>query len=212
MIMDLIFFGMQGSGKGTLGKAVAEKYGLEIFETGAELRKLAQEDSELGRKIKKIIDAGELVSDEVIMEIVENFINNLEAGKAALFDGIPRKIEQAKLLNTLLKKHDRKFAGVLLEISEETALRRLTTRRICKNCKEVYPANYENDKCKCGGELITRSDDVPESIKKRIETFKEKTVPAMTLYKDHFLTIDGEPQIEEVQKSALKALDTMLQA
>lgn len=212
MIMDLIFFGMQGSGKGTLGKAVAEKYGLEIFETGAELRKLAQEDSELGRKIKKIIDAGELVSDEIIMEIVENFINNLESGKAALFDGIPRKIEQAKLLNTLLKKHDRKFAGVLLEISEETALRRLTTRRICKNCKEVYPANYENDKCKCGGELITRSDDVPESIKKRIETFKEKTVPAMALYKDHFLTIDGEPQIEEVQKSALKALDTMLQA
>lgn len=203
---------MQGSGKGTLGKAVAEKYGLEIFETGAELRKLAQKDSELGRKIKKIIDAGELVSDEVIMEIVENFINNLEAGKATLFDGIPRKIEQAKLLNTLLKKHDRKFAGVLLEISEETALRRLTTRRICKNCKEVYPANYENNKCKCGGELITRSDDVPESIKKRIETFKEKTVPTMTLYKDHFLTIDGEPQIEEVQKSALKALDTMLQA
>ncbi|MBD3360875.1 adenylate kinase [Candidatus Peregrinibacteria bacterium] len=209
--MDLIFFGMQGAGKGTIGEAVAERYGHKIFETGAELRRLAQEDSELGRKVKSIIDKGKLVPNKVVMEIVEDFMNKLSPDKEVLFDGIPRSVKQAKTLNSLLDKHDRDYIAVLIKIVEETALKRLTTRRICKNCKEVYPADYKKETCeKCGGELITRADDNVEAIQTRIDAYKKETLPAIELYKDKLITIDGEPSIEEVKKLAFEVLDPIL--
>lgn len=216
--MDLIFFGMQGAGKGTLGKSIAKKYKLQIFETGSELRKLAKEDSILGKKIKSIIEAGHLVSNDVVMEIVENFMNNLPEGVNVLFDGIPRKTEQAESLNTLLDKHNRIYKGVLIEIARETALKRLTTRRICQKCKHVYPANYTGDKCEvvtsegqaCEGELITRADDNVEAINTRLEAFEKETVPAIEMYQEKLIKIDGEPTINEVEKLALDALDPIM--
>ncbi|MFA6992329.1 MAG: nucleoside monophosphate kinase [Candidatus Gracilibacteria bacterium] len=208
--MDLIFFGMQGSGKGTLGKFIAAKYGMDIFEMGGELRKLSAEESELGKKVKSIIEAGHLVSDDVVMEIVEDFMNKLPTGKNILFDGIPRKPEQAKLLNSILDKHGRTYKAVLLDIAQETAMKRLTTRRICKNCKAVYPVFYTKPTCeKCNGELVTRSDDNPDAIKTRLDAFSKETVPSMALYTE-LIKIDGEPAIEEVQKLAEQTLDPIL--
>lgn len=209
--MDLIFFGMQGAGKGTLGKAVAEKYQMDFFETGAELRKLSQENSELGQKVKSIIEAGHLVSNEVVMEIVENFMKNITPGKSVLFDGIPRQIEQAQSLNDLLNNHNRTYRAVLIDINKETALRRLTTRRICQNCKTVYPATFTQDKCeKCGGELVTRKDDNPEAIQTRLDAFERETIPAIEMYKEKLIKIDGEPTIEKVQELAFAALDPVM--
>ncbi len=208
--MDLIFFGMQGSGKGTLGKEVAEKYGMNLFETGAELRRLSSEDSELGREVKSIIEAGKLVSNEVVMKIVENFLKTTTANSPILFDGIPRKVEQAQSLNALLEENNRTYRALLLEIKESTALYRLTTRRICKDCKTVYPVFFEEDNCECGGELITRADDNPEAIETRLKAFKEETVPAIDLYKDGLITIDGEPRIEEVKEETFKVLDAIM--
>jgi len=205
--MDLIFFGMQGSGKGTLGKAIAERFDLEIFETGGELRKLSKEDSDLARKVKSIIESGNLVPNEVVMEIVENFMAKLKPGQAILFDGIPRKVEQAESLNALLAKHDRSYRAVILEIEKSTALKRLTTRRICQNDKSVYPSDYKNDTCeKCGGELVTRADDNPEAIETRLNLFFEETVPAINLYQDQLIKINGEAGIEEVREEAIKLL------
>jgi adenylate kinase len=208
--MDFIFFGMQGAGKGTLGKQVAAKYGMKVFETGGELRRLAQEDSKLGRKVKSIIEAGHLVPNEVVMEIVENFMNNLPEGTDVVFDGIPRKVEQAESLNALLDKHNRTYKAVLIEIQKDTALKRLTTRRICKTCKAVYPATYEGEKCECGGELITRADDNAQAIETRIDAYIKETVPAIEMYSDKMIKIDGEPTIEEVEKLAYKALDPIM--
>ena len=208
--MDLIFFGMQGAGKGTLGKAVAEKYNLQFFETGGELRRLSQEDSELGRKIKSIIEAGHLVSNEVVMEIVENFVNHIPQGTSVLFDGIPRSVEQANSLNTLLDKHGRQYTGVLIEISRETALARLTTRRVCAQCKKVYPATYTDANCECGGELVTRKDDNPEAIETRLQAFQDETVPAIELYADKMIRLDGEPAIDEVKESAFAEIDKIM--
>ncbi len=208
--MDLIFFGMQGSGKGTLGKAVAERYGMQIFETGSELRKLSHEDSELGKKVKSIVEAGNLVPNEVVMEIVEDFMNKSGNGNPILFDGIPRKVTQAKSLNEVLDRHNREYKAVLLELSEESALKRLTTRRICKSCKAVYPAAYTEKKCECGDELITRSDDNPEAIRTRLKNFSEETVPAIEMYKDKLITIDGEPTIDEVRENTFEILDKIM--
>jgi adenylate kinase len=208
--MDIILFGMQGAGKGTVGKAIAEKYKLQIFETGGALRALSQEDSELARKVKSIIEAGHLVPNEVVMEIVENFISKLPAGTNVLFDGIPRKVEQAESLNALLKKNGRTYRAVILDIKEESALKRLTTRRLCKVCKTIFPITYTADKCTCGGKLITRSDDNPEAIQTRLKAYRDETVPAIALYQDGMIKIDGEPSIEEVEKLAFEALDKVL--
>lgn len=181
--MDLIFFGMQGSGKGTLGPAVAEKFGLKIFETGKELRSLATQDSPLAKKVKAIMDAGQLVSNEVVMEIVENFLDNLEPGTDVLFDGIPRKVVQAESLNALLDKHGRNYKAVLLKIGEDTAYKRLAIRQ--------------------------RSDDAPEIIEKRIALYREETLPALETYKDNLVEIDGEPPIEQVRELAFEKLNPL---
>ncbi len=216
--MDLILFGMQGAGKGTIGKAIATRYNLQIFETGGALRTLSQEDSELARKVKAIIEAGHLVPNEVVMEIVENFLNKLPPNTNVLFDGIPRKVEQANSLNALLDKNGRIYKGLLLDINETTALKRLTTRRICKACKTVYPVDFTGEKCTatlpndstCGGELITRSDDNPEAIQTRLKAFRDETLPALELYQDNLIKINGEAGIAEVEKLAIEALDKIL--
>jgi len=216
--MDLILFGMQGAGKGTLSKQLAERYNMKIFETGGELRRLAQEDSELGKKIKSIIEAGHLVSNEVVMEIVENFMKNLNEDTQVIFDGIPRSPEQAKSLNALLDNHNRNYKAVLIEIKKETALSRLTTRRLCKKCKTVYPSTYNEETCtstlpdssKCDGELITRKDDTPDAIKTRLQAFEDSTVPAIEIYSDKLIKINGEPTIDEVAKTAFSTLNSLL--
>lgn len=206
-------FGIQGSGKGTQSKILKDYYDMAYFETGAELRKLAQEDSELGKKVKSIIEAGHLVDNDVVMEIVENFMKSVPEGKGVIFDGIPRKMEQKETLDTLLNEHGREFKVVILDLSEEQALDRLTKRRICSKCKEVYPAKYDKDECeKCGGELITRTDDNAESIKVRLQAFTDETMPVVNKYDDEgkLIHVDGSGSIEEVDALLKETLDPIL--
>lgn len=208
--MDIVLFGIQGSGKGTLGKAVAQKYGLEIFETGGELRKLSQENSELGRKVKSIVEAGHLVPNEVVMDIIENFMKKLPAGKNVLFDGIPRKMEQARTFDALMKKYNRDVLCILVEVPEDVVMKRLMKRRICENCKSVYPAAYTKETCeKCGGKLVMRTDDNPESIKTRIKAYYDETMPVINHYKemDRMLAMNGDLSIPDAEKEIFKLLD-----
>ncbi len=211
--MDLVLFGIQGSGKGTLGKALADAFELEIFETGAELRKLSKLDTELARKVKSIIEAGHLVPNTVVMDIIANFMAQLPSGKNVLFDGIPRNLEQAETFDTLLKKLNRSFIGLLLDLNQELALQRLGTRRLCLNCKTVYPAAYIKNTCeKCGGALGTRSDDNPESIAVRIKAFFNETTPVLDRYKkaEKMIVIDASKSIDEVKNDAIKSLQDKL--
>lgn len=208
--MDLIFFGMQGSGKGTQARITEERYNMSIFETGAQLRKLANEDSELGKKVKEIIESGNLVPNDIVMEIVGDFFYKLPHGKQVIFDGIPRKMIQAETLEILLNENNREYMGVNLKISKDVAMERLTKRRICEDCKTVYPANYEKDSCeKCGGKLITRSDDNPEVIEKRINVFLEETMPVIEKFENDgkLININAEQDIEAVAKEFFEKLD-----
>ncbi len=211
--MDLVLFGMQGSGKGTQGKLIAERHNLKTFETGAELRKLAQEDSPLGKKVKSIIETGRLVENEVVMEIIENFMKSIEKDDFVLFDGLPRKMEQAETFDALMKKLGRVFTGVLIEISEEVAMKRLTTRRICEKCKEVFPATHKENTCtKCGGGLITRNDDNVEAITVRLQAYRNETLPVIQKYEREgkMIKINGEQTIENVDKDFETALKNIL--
>lgn len=208
--IDLVLFGMQGSGKGTQGKFLAKKFHVSLFETGAELRKLAKEKSALGGKIKTLIEKGHLVPNEVVMEMIENFLQKNPQGQGVIFDGIPRKKEQAESFNTLMKKLHRNFLGIFIEISEKEAMKRLGGRRICEQCHTVYPAWYKKTQCeKCEGKLITRTDDTMKSIKNRIEAYKKETLPVIDEYyaQGKLIKINGEQSIEGVQKEISLKLD-----
>lgn len=199
--MDLILFGIQGSGKGTQSERIAAEWNLEVFETGGQLRRLASENNELGLKVKSIIESGRLVPTEVVMEIIADFLHHLPTGKSALFDGIPRSKDQKEQFDALMIKEGRLFKGLLIELSEEEAVKRLTTRRMCPSCKTIFPANYTATTCnKEGSTLITRQDDTPEAIRVRLDTFKEKTLPVIEAYKieGKMLIVNGEKSIDEV--------------
>jgi len=191
--MDLVLFGRQGSGKGTQAAIFAERYGLTPFVTGNELRKLAKGETELGKKIKSIIEAGHLVPNEVVMEIIEHFMNQLEPGAKVLFDGIPRQAEQARTFNDLMEKCGRNFTCLYLDISNETAYERIAMR----------------------AEQEGRADDSNlEVIKTRLETYENETVPVIESYRaaGKMINVDGEPAISEVTEMAILELDKIFLA
>lgn len=206
--MDIILFGMQGSGKGTQGKILAERYGLKIFEMGGALRALIASGNELGNMIKDTVESGNLVNDEIIMKVVEQFLEGEAKGENVLFDGIPRTMNQAEKLLALLGEHERDAFALEIKISKREAIERLTKRRICVNCKEVYPAFYKGDSCsECGGDLVTRSDDSNlESINQRLQNFTAETMPVIEHFykRDRLIEVDGEQDIPDVTEEMIE--------
>lgn len=205
--MDIILFGMQGSGKGTQGKILAERYGLTVFEMGGALRTMIASKSELGNLIKDTVESGNLVSDEIIMRVVEKFLEGEAKEQNILFDGIPRTMNQTEKLLALLSSHGRDAFALDIKISEYEAIERLTKRRICVGCKEIYPAFFKGDKCsECGGDLVTRSDDSNlDSINQRIQNFKTETMPAIKDFydRDRLIEVDGEREIPDVTEEMI---------
>jgi len=205
--MDIILFGMQGSGKGTQGKILAERYNLKVFEMGGALRAMIASGSELGSRIKTIVEEGNLVSDDVIMKVVEEFVNYEGKNHNVLFDGIPRTMGQSQKLQELLKSHNRDTFALEIKISEEEAIERLTKRRICSQCKEVYPAFYKEKNCsECDGKLEMRSDDSNlDSIQKRLDNFENETKPVIQDFykKDRLIEVDGEQGIVDVTEEMI---------
>lgn len=210
--MDISLFGIQGSGKGTQSRILAERFNFEIFETGAELRKLSQEESPLGQKVQDLLNAGKHVDTDIVMEIVQNFIQKLPEGKSILFDGIPRNFEQKEAFDAIMKEERRDFMGVLIELDKDSAIERLTTRRICQDCKTVYPAFYKGEHCeKCKGELITRKDDTPEAIQVRIDLFMDKTLPTALAYEEEgkMMRANGDQAIETVTEELIQIINDL---
>lgn len=198
--MDFIFFGIQGSGKGTQGKILAEKNDLAYFETGGQLRRLASEDTELGRKVKSIIEAGNLVSDEVVIEIVRDFLHTIPATKRVIFDGIPRKEKQRAMLEELLFNEGRNTIGVLIHIPEEEAKRRLLSRWMSRKTGKIYPSR-EMALIECSPEdVYQRTDDNEQAIQVRIDNFKKETLPVIEWYRaqNRLVEIDGTKPVAGV--------------
>lgn len=181
MKKDVVIFGMQGAGKGTQGALLAEQKKLEIFETGGALRKIRQEDSELGRTVKDIMDRGDLVTNEIVMNIIEDFLSKNE-GKRILFDGIPRMMEQKITFDALLKKFNRTLEGVFLTIPEEEAISRMLERG--------------------------RADDTIEVIKNRLKNYNDETLPVIEEYeKSGILTrVEGIGSIEEISRTVIASV------
>lgn len=208
--MNIVLLGFPGAGKGTQAVKLEEKYCFKHVSTGDLIRAEISSGTPLGKQVSALIKQGNLVPDSLITDILINAIK--EEKKGVIFDGYPRTISQAEALDKYLAQQGQQIdAVVLIKLSEEEVLRRLTSRRICKKCGaiyNIYSKDYTGVCTKCGGELYTRPDDEINSAKHRLEVFKKETEPLLSYYgsKENYVTVDGSKTAEEVFSSIIAAL------
>ncbi len=182
--MNFIFLGPPGAGKGTLASQVAEEYKIPQISTGDIFRENIKNQTELGKKVKAIMDAGGLVSDDVVLEIVDDRLKKDDCKNGFILDGFPRTIPQAEAFEKL----GIPVQVVNFEVDNQLIIDRLSNRRVCKSCKANFnvkfmPPKVEGVCDKCGGELFTRDDDKLESITHRLEVYRKETEPLIEFYR-----------------------------
>ena len=193
--MRIILLGAPGAGKGTQADSIKQKYPVAHISTGDILRANVKAGTALGRNAKTYMDAGKLVPDEVIIGMVEKRLEEPDCKEGFMLDGFPRTTPQAEALDKLLKKLGLALdAAVELEVSDEVVVGRLTTRRGCKNCGEIYntvtkPTRAAGICDKCGGPVVQRDDDREEVIRKRLAVYHEQTAPLIEYYRAQGLLI-----------------------
>ncbi len=204
--MYLILLGAPGAGKGTQAKKIMKKYHIPQISTGEILRQHVNEKTDLGKKAKSTMDQGQLVSDDIILEMVAERLTRKDCRLGFILDGFPRTILQAEGLEQILQNlHIEDLKVIEIHVEEKTIIRRLTSRRICSNCGKDYNLNLNppppDNICKvCGGKIIQRDDDKEETIKKRLEVYKNQTKPLIEFYqqKGNFFQVDGEKEIVDI--------------
>jgi adenylate kinase len=185
----VILLGAPGSGKGTVAGYVKEQRGFEQLSTGDMLRAAVRGGTDVGQLAKGFMDRGELVPDEVIIRIVREYLES--HGKAAkyLLDGFPRTVAQAEALDLVLAEmHEKIFSVVQMDVPEWLIIKRITGRRVCKQCGDVYnlpewAPKVEGVCDKCGGPVIQRNDDKPETVANRLAVYEKQTAPLIEFYK-----------------------------
>jgi len=213
--MLLILLGPPGAGKGTQAEEIANEYDIAYISTGDILRKAVKENTELGRKARQYMDKGQLVPDELVVEIIKARLMDTDCKNGALFDGFPRTVEQALFLENALPDLNLKIDRVLsLEVEEDDLIERLTGRRVCSDCGASYHLKFNPPEVRnvcdiCGGDLYQRDDDRLETVQERMEVYKKQTEPLIEFYQERNLlsTIDGNQEINEVQKQIKNILE-----
>ena len=196
--MKLILLGAPGAGKGTVAKLLTEMDGSVQISTGDILRAAVKAGTELGKKAEAAMKAGELVSDDLIMGIMGERLKEDDCKAGFLLDGFPRTIPQADALKVLLENMGIKLDAVVnLVVPREEILNRLTTRRTCVDCGEIYnvrsnPPKKEGVCDKCGGNVVQRDDETEEAISKRLDVFNEQTAPLVEYYRKEGNLLDAD--------------------
>jgi adenylate kinase len=215
--LNLVLLGPPGSGKGTQGERLNEDLRLPYYATGDILRGAVRDETELGRTAKEYMDRGDLVPDEVIVGVIAERIDSSEALDGFILDGFPRTTPQAEALDAKLGELGRAVTAVLLiDVPDDEVVRRLGGRRTCEANGHVFHVDFnppqQEGVCDVdGSKLIVRDDDKPEVIRKRLETYHEKTEPLVSYY-DHrsvLRRIDGETAPEEVAETIRRTLATL---
>jgi adenylate kinase len=215
--LNLVLLGPPGSGKGTQGERLQEDLRLPYYATGDILRAAVRDETELGREAKEYMDRGDLVPDEVIVGVIADRIDSGEALDGFILDGFPRTTPQAEALDAKLSELGRGVTAVLLiDVSDDEVVRRLGGRRTCEANGHVFHVEFEPPEqegvCDIDGSpLIVRDDDKPDVIRKRLQTYHEKTEPLVSYYDSRSVLrrIEGEAAPEEVAEQVRRTLATL---
>jgi adenylate kinase len=209
--MKIILLGPPGAGKGTIAKALMQHDGSVQISTGDILRAAVTAGTELGKQAEAVMKAGDLVTDELIMGIMEERLQEEDCQQGYLLDGFPRTIPQAEALKALLAKLGETLNCALeLDIPREVIIDRLTTRRTCTNCGEIYnvkskPPRVEGVCDVCGNEIVQRDDETEEAIENRLQVYKEQTAPLVDFYRDEGLLVSVTASDLELVMEAIKS-------
>jgi adenylate kinase len=208
--LRLIILGPPGSGKGTQASILARKYGLLYLATGDIFREEIKRKTDLGKQVEAYMTRGELVPDELVVEVIRKKLESGSDGSniGFILDGFPRTERQAEELDKLLNEINLKLSAVLLiDVPDEEVVKRLSGRRICEKCGAVYHVEYNPPKIEgicdiCGGKLVQREDDKPEVVRRRLQVYHEQTDPVISFYEKSNLLyrVDGLGEVEEVHR------------
>jgi adenylate kinase len=217
--VNLVLLGPPGAGKGTQAELIIEKYNIPHISTGDIFRAAIKEGTPLGIEAKRYMDSGQLVPDEVVVGIVKERLAKSDCQKGFLLDGFPRTISQADSLAAFLKDGGRRLTAVInIEVDSQILLKRLTGRRVCRNCAAVYHVESKPSKTAgvcdhCGGEVYQRDDDSPETVKKRLEVYQAQTEPLINYYraKDLLFSFDGQIAIKDLFEQICKMLEDRIE-
>lgn len=213
-MLRAVLLGPPGAGKGTQAVRLVEKYEIPHISTGDIFRKNIKEGTELGKKAQEYMNAGALVPDELVVDLVKDRLQQDDCKNGFLLDGFPRTIFQAEKLDEFLSESNLKMDIVInLKVEKEALIKRLTGRRVCKDCGASYhiiniPPKEEGVCDICGGELIQRKDDNIETVENRINVYEEQTAPLIGYYKEagSLVDFDGEASLDEVFDAIVQAI------
>lgn len=198
--MNIVLLGAPGAGKGTQAQKLVEEFGVAHISTGDLLRAAVKAGTKLGVKAKSYMDNGQLVPDKLVVDLVTERLDADDAQKGFILDGFPRNTAQAVTLDSALTEMGRNLdAALLVDVKPDVIVKRLSSRRTCKECGYTAPAGV--DTCpSCGGEMYQRDDDKPETIQKRLDVYENQTAPLVEYYrgKELLKVVDGDRPVDEV--------------
>ena len=198
--MNIVLLGAPGAGKGTQAQKLVEEFGVAHISTGDLLRAAVKAGTKLGVKAKEYMDAGQLVPDKLVVDLVKERLAADDAKKGFILDGFPRNTAQAVTLDSALADMDLSLdAALLVDVKAEVIVERLSSRRTCRDCGYTAPAGV--DVCpSCGGEMYQRDDDKPETIQNRLNVYESQTAPLVEYYKGKGLlkAVDGDRPVDDV--------------
>ncbi len=214
--MRIVLLGAPGCGKGTQAKMLVEQYNVEQISTGDLLRAAVASGSELGEEARAIMEAGQLVSDKIVLELIGEKLASQEASNGFILDGFPRNLAQAKALDALLQQKQLPLdAAIHIHVAADEIVKRITGRRSCGDCGAIYNIHFSPPKddgaCdKCGSKnLQHRADDNEETVRSRLQVYEEQTAPLIVYYDEQNLlaTIDGTGSIDDIFAAVCTALE-----
>ena len=211
--MQILMMGAPGAGKGTQAAKLVEKYGIPQISTGDMFRAAIKEGTELGKRAKTFMAAGQLVPDEVTVGIVRERLSKADCAKGFILDGFPRTVEQADALTKILDEMGLKLTAVInIHVPSEDLVERAVGRRICRNCGATYHVKFKppkGERCDvCDGELYQRADDNAATMQSRLNVYEASTKPLIDYYKKSgvYAEIDGRQPIEKVTSDVMAVL------
>jgi adenylate kinase len=212
--MKIILLGAPGAGKGTQAKIISEKMAIPHISTGDIFRANIKGNTPLGLKVEGYLDKGELVPDELTVDIVKDRLGNPDCAKGYILDGFPRTIPQAEYLDKVLTEMNEKVdVALLIDVEDEDIIKRMSGRRVCTNCGMTYNVVFNPTKVEgicdvCNSPVIQRADDAAETVLNRLETYHNQTQPLIEYYEKagKLVVAEGASEVEETSARVMKAL------